>query len=196
MNEVGSDTAPSTQSPDGAVAGDTAPTEPGSGAHAVDASTTVQEPALVSSASGRIVGDHPIERGVRQRQLRHVLEMKLSARKKKPSRGRLTPLAIRRYALSAECERRVPNRKFLLPPSALKPSETAMASRRVDFPDPFSPTKKVTFACRLICWSALTTGKQKGYRSKDSTLSRRLVMSADITVPAFGSADAFQSCSP
>ena len=43
MNEIGSDTAPNNQSPDGAVAGDSAPTERGSGAHAVDASTTVHE---------------------------------------------------------------------------------------------------------------------------------------------------------
>jgi len=35
--------------------------------------------------------------------------------------------------------------KFLVPPSALNPYATAIASRIVDLPVPFSPTIKVTF---------------------------------------------------
>jgi len=57
----------------------------------------------------------------------------------------LYPLATRRYSCNSECEPRVPKRKFFVPPSGLKPRETAMASSSVDLPDPFSPTKKVTF---------------------------------------------------
>ena len=35
--------------------------------------------------------------------------------------------------------------KLRLPPSGFSPHPTAMASRRVDFPEPFSPIRKVTF---------------------------------------------------
>ena len=35
--------------------------------------------------------------------------------------------------------------KFLLPPSGFRPRPMAMASIRVDFPDPFSPMRNVTF---------------------------------------------------
>lgn len=34
--------------------------------------------------------------------------------------------------------------KFRVPPSGLKPQATAIPSSKVDFPLPFSPTKKVT----------------------------------------------------
>ena len=46
---------------------------------------------------------------------------------------------------SSDSDLRDAKLKFLLPPSALKPAATAMASTRVDFPLPFSPIKNVTF---------------------------------------------------
>src|SRR6185436_8595869 len=53
---------------------------------------------------------------------------KLSARRKKPSRGRGKPLATCNKRCSSEWEGRVSNRKFLEPPSGLKPQATAIAS--------------------------------------------------------------------
>ncbi|MNO58989.1 hypothetical protein D3C76_495650 [compost metagenome] len=49
--------------------------------------------------------------------------------------------------------------KFLVPPSALKPLLTAIASSKVDFPLPFSPTKKVTLLDKAKLSKLLTTGK-------------------------------------
>ena len=51
--------------------------------------------------------------------------------------------------------------KFLVPPSGLNPWEMARASIRVDFPDPFSPTKKVTCLWNSIPLSdrCFTTGR-------------------------------------
>ena len=50
--------------------------------------------------------------------------------------------------------------KFFVPPSALKPYATAIASRSVDLPVPFSPTKKVTGGFELYTAS----GKVSDYR--------------------------------
>ena len=49
-----------------------------------------------------------------------------------------------RYSPRAEWVSRVEKEKFRVPPSGLKPQATAMPSSRVDFPAPFSPTRKVT----------------------------------------------------
>jgi hypothetical protein len=62
---------------------------------------------------------------------------KLSARRKKPSLGRRAPFAMRRYSCSSEWDWRVPKRKFLVPPSGLKPHATAIASSSVDLPEHF-----------------------------------------------------------
>jgi len=87
---------------------------------------------------------------------------KLSARRKKPSRGSAMPRTRRRCACNPECDSRVAKRKLRLPPSALKPIATAIASSRVDLPEPFSPTKKVTCGCRGNRPSARTTGRENG----------------------------------
>src|SRR5687767_7846065 len=75
----------------------------------------------------------------------------------------------------SDSELRVLNLKFLLPPSALKPVATAIASMRVDLPDPFSPTKNVTRGSRRSVLSLRTAGIENGYLSKDATRSRRRV---------------------
>src|ERR1051325_10494548 len=87
---------------------------------------------------------------------------KLSARRKKPSRGRATPRATRRNRCSSECDSRVPNLKFFEPPSALKPQATAMASSSVDLPEPFSPTKNVTAGCSSRVSNGRTAANEKG----------------------------------
>ena len=97
---------------------------------------------------------------------------KLSARKKKPSVGRGTPLATRRNRCSSECDSRVPNRKFLEPPSALNRKANAMASNRVDLPEPFSPTKNVTAGWNSNRSKCRTAGRQKGYCLNDFISSR------------------------
>ncbi len=53
-------------------------------------------------------------------------------------------MIIVKYSCKAECEDFVEKEKSRDPPSASKPMATAMASRMVDLPVPFSPTKKVT----------------------------------------------------
>ena len=49
-----------------------------------------------------------------------------------------------RYSPNGEWVARVEKEKFRVPPSGLKPQATAIPSSKVDFPLPFSPTKKVT----------------------------------------------------
>jgi hypothetical protein len=52
------------------------------------------------------------------------------------------------------------------PPSALKPYATAIASRIVDLPVPFSPTRNVTGFVKLSCsmeFRNRTTGKEDRY---------------------------------
>jgi hypothetical protein len=67
----------------------------------------------------------------------------------------------------------VPNLKFREPPSALNPQATAMASNRVDFPEPFSPTKNVTagWNSNRFLLNGRTAESEKGYFSNDSTSS-------------------------
>lgn len=87
---------------------------------------------------------------------------KLSARKKKPSRGLGCPRETRRKRCSSEWDSRVPNLKFLDPPSALNPQATATASNRVDFPVPFSPTKNVTAGWNSNYSSGRTAASENG----------------------------------
>lgn len=63
----------------------------------------------------------------------------------------------------SDSERRVENLKFLLPPSALKPAATAIASISVDSPDPFWPTKKVAFGWSSSVRSFRTHGSENGH---------------------------------
>ena len=63
---------------------------------------------------------------------------------------------------SSDSDRRVAKLKFLLPPSALNPAATAIASDSVDFPLPFSPTRNVTFACSSSVSSDRIAGMLKG----------------------------------
>src|SRR6266851_10120885 len=64
------------------------------------------------------------------------------------------------------------NRKFLLPPSALNPYLVAIASRSVDFPEPFSPMKNVTAGWNSNRFRCRTAGMQNGHPSKLATDSR------------------------
>jgi hypothetical protein len=66
---------------------------------------------------------------------------KLSARRKNPVRGLRADRTSRTAFAREDSEFRVEKRKFMLPPSGLKPAAIAMASNRVDFPLPLSPTK-------------------------------------------------------
>jgi len=50
---------------------------------------------------------------------------------------------------SSDSDRREAKLKFLLPPSALKPAATAMASANVDFPLPFSPDEEGDLGVQL-----------------------------------------------
>ena len=73
---------------------------------------------------------------------------------------------------SGECEARVETVMFRLPPSALNPAATAMASTSVDLPLPFSPAKSVTFGWNCNSPSVPIAGIEYGYRSKFATWSR------------------------
>src|SRR3569833_3435108 len=94
---------------------------------------------------------------------------RLSARRKKPSRGRFELFISLKYSCTTECEARVPNRKFFVPPSGLKHQATTRASIRVDLPLPFSPTRKVTAVCssRVSRWR--TTGNENKKTTKEQT---------------------------
>ena len=79
-----------------------------------------------------------------------------------------------------EWESRVENRCSLPPPSALKPMATAMASRIVDFPVPFSPTKIVTglenaiLPSRISCRTAgMPFRYESGFGGSRSRIARR-----------------------
>ena len=54
-------------------------------------------------------------------------------------------------------------KKFFDPLSLLNPSNRAIASIKVDFPTPFSPTKKVTFLDNFKLLKFFTSGMEKGY---------------------------------
>src|SRR5688572_12325862 len=97
---------------------------------------------------------------------------KLSARRKNMSRGRRGPRRRIRWSQSGECEARVAKLKLRLPPSALRPAATAIASISVDLPLPFSPTRNVTFGCSASVSSCRTAGRLNGYASNDGTSSR------------------------
>jgi hypothetical protein len=64
-------------------------------------------------------------------------------------------------------------RKFFVPPSGLNPAATAIASRRVDLPVPFSPTKKVTLECSAKVERSRRAGIEKGYSEGSLILGRR-----------------------
>ena len=51
---------------------------------------------------------------------------------------------------------------FRFPPSGLNPQHAARASRSVDLPLPFSPTKSVTFESKVISMPRLKAGMVKG----------------------------------
>ena len=73
-----------------------------------------------------------------------------------------------------ECVSRVEKEKFLEPPSGLKPQATATASSRVDFPVPFSPTRKATSLekrSRPPFASQRTAGSCRRYSSSGSRFS-------------------------
>ena len=63
------------------------------------------------------------------------------------------------YLYKSECVSFEEKQKFLVPPSALKPQLIAIASKSVDFPLPFSPTKKVTLLEKCRLFRLLTTGR-------------------------------------
>lgn len=71
------------------------------------------------------------------------------------------PRTRRSLRYKPEWVSRLENRKFREPPSGLKPQATAMASSSVDFPLPFSPTKKVTGQRNSSRFSAATAGMRR-----------------------------------
>lgn len=73
---------------------------------------------------------------------------------------------IRMYSCKDECESYVLKRKFFVPPSALKPKATAIASSNVDLPVPFSPIMNVTFGWKRSDCNVRIAGKQYGYAEK------------------------------
>src|SRR5688572_17750475 len=68
----------------------------------------------------------------------------VSARRKKPSRGRRAPRTSSSASASGGASSRVWAPKLSEPPSGEKPAATAIPSTSVDFPLPFSPTRNVT----------------------------------------------------
>jgi len=62
------------------------------------------------------------------------------------------------------------NLRARVPLSMPKPSASAIASRMVDLPLPFSPTKKVTSAWNSIDCSSRTAGMLNGKSSKPTSL--------------------------
>src|ERR1700733_4606532 len=72
---------------------------------------------------------------------------------------------------------------FLLPPSAPKPALSAIASRIVDLPLPFSPTKKVTALGNSISSSCFIIGKEKGYLVK-STVGAKFTLTLSNRGPS------------
>jgi len=89
---------------------------------------------------------------------------KLSARRKKPSWG--FGCIASRIARMCRCRLEwlscVAKRWSFDPPSGLKPQATASASIRVDLPEPFSPTRKVTRGWKSMRSVLFTTGRLKG----------------------------------
>src|SRR4051794_33304673 len=71
-----------------------------------------------------------------------------------------------------ECDGRGAKLKFRLPPSGFSPQATATASRRVDLPEPFSPTRKVTFGWNGRVVSPRTAGRLYGKRLGSGMSSR------------------------
>ena len=57
---------------------------------------------------------------------------------------------------SSEWVALVEKRKFRVPPSGLKPQHRANASSSVDFPEPFSPTRKVTGRSKVRVWPSIS----------------------------------------
>src|SRR5438132_3463720 len=55
---------------------------------------------------------------------------------------------------------------FRVPPSGLNPAATASASTSVDFPEPFSPTRKVARGLSTSVPRRPTAGMQNGYSSE------------------------------
>jgi hypothetical protein len=72
------------------------------------------------------------------------------------------PLVRRKNLCSGECEARVTKLKLRLPPSGLRPQATAMASSRVDLPEPFSPMRKVTAGAKSMVSRCRTAASEKG----------------------------------
>jgi len=88
---------------------------------------------------------------------------KLSARKKKPLVSFFDQDSLSALEKGeVDCTLAVVSREKFRPPSRLKPTCSAMASSRVDFPEPFSPTKKHTRLLNLISARFRTTGMVNG----------------------------------
>ena len=68
---------------------------------------------------------------------------KLSALRKKPSIGLIEVRLSLKQRVSGDEYSPIAMVVFLVPPSMLKPSFSAMASSKVDLPEPFSPTKRL-----------------------------------------------------
>lgn len=79
--------------------------------------------------------------------------------------------------------------KFFVLPSALKPAATAIASNRVDLPDPFSPTKKVTSDEKIIppfSASFRTAGRDEKYFPAGSAFFKKMRSAYFPSIPFTG----------
>ena len=103
----------------------------------------------------------------------------VSARRKKPHLDAASPRWTRSACPSGDSVGRVACIECVDPPSGLSPNAIATASTRVDLPDPFSPTRKVTPLSRSIpsrasCATAgIVIGHCLGDRSASADTSTR-----------------------
>ncbi|PZP61059.1 MAG: hypothetical protein DI597_10815 [Pseudoxanthomonas spadix] len=72
--------------------------------------------------------------------------------------------------------------KFLVPPSALKPRATAIATNGVDLPLPFSPTMKVSAGWKARRASATARMQAEEYRSINGSSSHLSATSSRVGV--------------
>ncbi len=89
---------------------------------------------------------------------------KSSARMKKPRRVRTDQVSLR-HSAKGRTASSVWSAFTLSVPTVIEPTAQASASSRVDLPQPFSPTKKVTWAVNSSRSSDWMTGTVKGKRS-------------------------------
>ena len=99
----------------------------------------------------------------------------VSARRKKPSRGRRAPRTSSSASASGGASARVCAPNCSDPPSGAKPAATAIPSISVDFPLPFSPTRNVTPGASGNSSSAASAGIVHGHpEPRSRTRTKRM----------------------